>query len=325
MNLLRMFRLAAPRASSRSYPQAPRVFPATGFHNIPPSKKVEEELLDWYTPQSFYPVRIGDIIRSKYQVLYKLGYGTTSTLWICRDLHRDEYVCMKSMVCDYSSVQREVKAYEALSGAAKTSRLIGRHFVRQALDHFELEIEDRNYHFLIHEPLGVSVEDFCIRNKGILPISYVRVLAWQILDALEFIHSANIIHGDLQPKNILLRIGDRSVLKDMEENEIKNPSARKVTDQTAVFETSLYPGPVRRWIGEKSLPVLCDFGEARMKEKFYTGLIQPAVFRAPEVFLQIPWGTPVDIWSFGCMVRFIKVPSAIAFSSVSIDMELDIL
>ncbi|KAG6902038.1 hypothetical protein C0995_005248 [Termitomyces sp. Mi166 len=310
MNLLRRFQYTALRASFRSSSQVARVFPTTGFKNIPISKNVEEELWDWYTPQSFYPVRLGDIIHSKYQVLYKLGYGTTSTLWICRDLHRDEYVCMKSMVCDYPSVEREVKTYEALSDQ-RTSGLIGRHLVRQALDHFELEIEDRNYNFLIHEPLGLSVELFRTTGKGTLPILYVRILARQMLHALEFIHSANIVHGDLQAKNILLRMADNLVLKDIEENEIKHPSARKVTEQTAVFQIPIYPGPLRRWIGGDSLPILCDFGEARTGEKSYTGLIQPDLFRAPEVFLQIPWGTPVDIWSLGCMVWSLMFPDCL--------------
>ena len=47
----------------------------------------------------------------------------------------------------------------------------------------------------------------------------------------------------------------------------------------------------------KSGPVLCDFGEAQTGEDSYTEHIQPAVYRAPEVFLHLPWGTPVDIWN----------------------------
>jgi serine/threonine-protein kinase SRPK3 len=64
----------------------PRLFPTTGFTSIPSSEIVEEENWPWYTLQSFYPVHIGDVLHSKYQVLYKLGYGTTATIWMCRDL-----------------------------------------------------------------------------------------------------------------------------------------------------------------------------------------------------------------------------------------------
>ena len=67
-------------------PSCSSLFPATGFTTIPASERLEEENWLWYTPQSFYPVRIGDVYHSKYQVFYKLGYGTTSTIWICLDL-----------------------------------------------------------------------------------------------------------------------------------------------------------------------------------------------------------------------------------------------
>ena len=49
------------------------------------------------------------------------------------------------MVYDYSSVQREIKGYEALGKVSKTSASIGKRYVRQALDHFELRHGDRNY------------------------------------------------------------------------------------------------------------------------------------------------------------------------------------
>ena len=103
------------------------------------------------------------------------------------------------MVCDYTSVQREIKAYEALSKAPKTNRLTGKQYVRQALDQFELCQGDRDYHFLIHEPLGATVQFFLNFSGGSLPIYYVKDLASQILHALEFIHDAQVIHAGLTP------------------------------------------------------------------------------------------------------------------------------
>jgi len=102
---------------------------------------------------------------------------------------------MKSMVCDYSSVQREVAAHEALSESAKTSKAAGKQYVRQALDHFELSQDNRNYHFLIHEPLGVTLDLFLDFSDGSLPIYYVKEVTYQILQALDFIHSAQVIHA----------------------------------------------------------------------------------------------------------------------------------
>ncbi|KAF8891445.1 kinase-like domain-containing protein [Gymnopilus junonius] len=294
--------------SSCAMSVVPRQFPTTGFTTVPDSTKLEEENWAWYTPRSFYPVSIGDILHSKYQVLFKLGYGTTATIWLCRDLQQNEYVCMKSMVSDYSSVEREIKAYEVLGKVGKTSRLTGGRYVRQALDHFELHHGDCNYHFLIHEPLGVSLQLLLRIFKVGFPMNYVKDLASQMLHALAFIHSAGVIHADLQANNILLRIQDEIVFKDGEEAEIEHSSARKFVGQgqeqrqSVIFETRSHPGSLRRWIGLKSGPILCDFGEARTGKQSYTELIQPASYRAPEVFLHLPWGPAVDIWSFGCMI-----------------------
>jgi serine/threonine-protein kinase SRPK3 len=107
---------------------------------------------------------------------------------------------MKSMVCNYSSVKREIKAYEALSKSAKISEAAGKKYVRQVLDHFELSLCDRNYHFLIHEPLGVSLQTFLDLYRGSLPIYFVRHVTYQVLHALEFIHGAKVIHaGSILP------------------------------------------------------------------------------------------------------------------------------
>ena len=51
-----------------------------------PKDKLEEEKLQGYLPEHFYPVKIGDVFRSRYQVVGKLGYGGHSTVWLCRDL-----------------------------------------------------------------------------------------------------------------------------------------------------------------------------------------------------------------------------------------------
>ena len=56
--------------------------PTTGFEVITSSHLVEEERWEWYTPEEFYPVRIGDLFKSQYQVVGKLGYGAYATAWL---------------------------------------------------------------------------------------------------------------------------------------------------------------------------------------------------------------------------------------------------
>ena len=62
------------------------VFPKDGTVSIPASRKVEEETIPGYVVTRYYPVRIGQIFRDRYQVVGKLGFGMTSIVWLARDL-----------------------------------------------------------------------------------------------------------------------------------------------------------------------------------------------------------------------------------------------
>lgn len=47
---------------------------------------LEEETLDCYSPDQFYPVAVGEVLNSSYRVVGKLGYGAHATVWLCRDV-----------------------------------------------------------------------------------------------------------------------------------------------------------------------------------------------------------------------------------------------
>lgn len=53
---------------------------------LPAGTQIEEEGVIGYKANLFYPVRLGEVFQSRYQVVAKLGFGTTSTVWLCRDL-----------------------------------------------------------------------------------------------------------------------------------------------------------------------------------------------------------------------------------------------
>ena len=49
---------------------------------------LEEEKTPHYSTQSFYPARLGEILADRYQIATKVGYGSSSTVWLARDLLR---------------------------------------------------------------------------------------------------------------------------------------------------------------------------------------------------------------------------------------------
>lgn len=67
-------------------PSKPRVFPCSGWDEIDASVLVEEESIPTYRPERFYSAQIGEVLNHRYQVVGKLGYGSSATVWLCRDL-----------------------------------------------------------------------------------------------------------------------------------------------------------------------------------------------------------------------------------------------
>lgn len=67
-------------------PSRLRLYPTDGFKLLDKSVLLEEEGFDCYRPERFYPVRLGEVFQSRYQVIGKLGFGGHSTARLCRDL-----------------------------------------------------------------------------------------------------------------------------------------------------------------------------------------------------------------------------------------------
>uniref|UniRef100_T1GAW9 non-specific serine/threonine protein kinase n=1 Tax=Megaselia scalaris TaxID=36166 RepID=T1GAW9_MEGSC len=72
------------------------------------------------------------------------------------------------------------------------------------------EKDGKSYKFIILPRFGKSIGHFInYEYRAFLPQTIYR-LTLQILDALEYIHKRNYIHGDLKADNILLGYGSKS-------------------------------------------------------------------------------------------------------------------
>lgn len=67
-------------------PSRPIKFPVSGFETIPPSETLEEEGFEQFQKGNYYPANIGEVLNFQYQIVGKLGFGTTSTVWLAHDL-----------------------------------------------------------------------------------------------------------------------------------------------------------------------------------------------------------------------------------------------
>ena len=81
-----MFKLA--KSLFRRQPWPKLKFPTSGFEVVSDAVTFEEEQLEEFHRGVYCPVNIGDVFASKYQVVGKLGFGVTSTVWLARDLQQ---------------------------------------------------------------------------------------------------------------------------------------------------------------------------------------------------------------------------------------------
>ncbi|PIL35319.1 hypothetical protein GSI_02044 [Ganoderma sinense ZZ0214-1] len=296
-------------------PSPPRPPSTADFQTLDTSVPIEEETLPWYDPRQFYPVRIGEVFQSRYQVVGKLGHGAYSTVWLCRDLVEHRYVTIKVCTRNSLPVRRELSALKHLNSLPWTLHG-GRKLIRTLLDHFELTLPEQavsseneaqpgdeaappqTFQCLVHKPMLMSL--FAFRDGRQLPESFLKLVLKHILLTLDYLHSqAKVIHTDLQEQNILLGLDYIPALEAFEEAERTSPVARKIIagDRVIYQSREIVTDP-----DNYGRPVLCDFGEARFGATTYTDIIQPYQYRAPEVILGMPWDEKVDIWTVGVMI-----------------------
>ncbi|PGH07918.1 CMGC/SRPK protein kinase [Helicocarpus griseus UAMH5409] len=288
-------------ASCTKWTSAPRELPTSGFDLIDPSLEIEEETLPTYEPEKYYPVKLGEVLCNRYQILAKLGYGVTSTVWFGRDLGVQKYVVLKLYVTGHRR-NHELRVYERMNSVQTNHP--GTRFIRKLFDHFSVEGPHGLHTCLVLEPLGISASDLMKYIPGqAMTLEDLKPCIRQLLIVLDFLHSlSQVVHtGDLQLKNLLLPTPEQKALLDFEERESEALPARKLLKDRTIYTCSRFPL-------SNGIPLLSDFGEARFGDEEHNEDIMPNVYRAPEVILKMNWDYKVDIWSVAMVAWDIVSP-----------------
>lgn len=181
---------------------------------------IEEETLTWNKPDYFYPVKVGQVFKSRYKVLGKLGHGAYSTTWLCRDLqyvvslpstlpisellirhcsfcrHERKHVALKASTVSSLAPdsKRESEIFHRINSIK--SNHIGRSLIRTSTDEFEIKNEHGTYKFLVQPPMSLDLLKFQGRFPGKrLPEELLKSVVHHVLLALDFLHTeAKVIH-----------------------------------------------------------------------------------------------------------------------------------
>jgi dual-specificity kinase len=137
----------------------------------------------------------------------------------------------------------------------------------------------RGHICMVFEKCGLSLFDF-LRKNHYKPFSshLVQNYGRQLLRAVSFLHTLNLVHTDLKPENILL---------------LSSAYQRVPVSSGSKFTKRVPMGSTIR---------LIDFGSATFENQYHSTVVSTRHYRAPEVILGMGWSYPCDVWSVGCIL-----------------------
>lgn len=161
------------------------------------------EDIERYGPGGYHPVHLGDKLSAgRYEVIYKLGYGSYSTVWLCKDLQNQCYAALKVGVSDTGGAEQreefEREIFHTLRNSNPTHP--GKRFVIPLLDNFTHQGPNGDHQCFVFPVALNSVaiaKEASISDNFMFPAQVARSIATQSLLALSYIHSCGIVHAGM--------------------------------------------------------------------------------------------------------------------------------
>ncbi|KAM5457359.1 hypothetical protein MaudCBS49596_000554 [Microsporum audouinii] len=283
------------------------------------NEPVDEEICPGYNSANFYPAQPGAVLADRYQILVKVGWGTSSTVWFARDMrgrlryrHEPETLVALKITNTNSRTAGEERDIEDHIAKADPSHR-GRALFRTSSECFEIAGPEGKHLCLAYEPMREPMWLYQKRFKdGRIPLPLVKtynakpsilVRPFRAKSSLRVTTKLTIRTGDLKLENIMMGFEDPAVASDFMGSVFDQPMQHKV-DSTGrpIYRCHNDFGPLRAL---RSIPKIADFGlSTRLDCSDDWGIypIQPDHYRAPEVILGCGWRMGADIWNLGTLL-----------------------
>ncbi|KAI1395080.1 kinase-like domain-containing protein [Hypoxylon fuscum] len=264
-----------------------------------------------YFPGGLHPVHIGDILDDRFEVVHKLGQGGFATIWLCLETQIHKWRAVKIIKAEESyegAPEAELTSYiKTLKGCDREAWEANH--ISLPLEHFWLEGPNGRHLCEVLQVHGPSIEGkwhYRVLDDGLVTL---RDLLLQTATALKFLHDRDICHGDLTPRNILVRlqdishIGKKEMIEKLGEPELETVGAAGGVDVTPMAPRYKVPPADIRLLGIVNEIVVTDFGESfRPSGEVPKSRGIPLRYAAPEAAFLCDPGLPSDIWSLACVI-----------------------
>lgn len=138
-------------------------------------------------------------VGNKYRLRHKIGSGSFGDIYLGADIQSGEEVAIKleSIKSRHPQLLYESKLYKIMAGGVGIPKL---HWYGVEGD----------YNVMVIDLLGPSLEDlfsFCGRKFS---LKTVVMLADQMINRVEYMHTKNFLHRDIKPDNFLIGLGKKA-------------------------------------------------------------------------------------------------------------------
>ncbi|KAL5041284.1 hypothetical protein BDW71DRAFT_192107 [Aspergillus fruticulosus] len=272
------------------------------------------EPLDYYSSRRFHPVHLMDTFQgTRYRVFRKLGYGSFSTVWLARDARFGRFVALKvgqAEIESSSASTEETCIYQLLAETKFPSHPGCNHYL-PLLDHFRFTGPNGTHQALVYEPMSGSVTEVkeALFPNGPFPLRTAKAILWQTLLGLDFLLANDVVHGDVQPRNLLFTLED---LKEVPEDELAQNmdipvTLRLDTDLEGGVKGPKYLVPAKSLmqyldISKPFMIKVLDLGGSFLTSHPPSAPSPPLHLRGPETLFQRLISAKQDMWSFGCLI-----------------------
>jgi serine/threonine-protein kinase SRPK3 len=169
-----------------------------------------------YDAGHFYRVYIGEVFNHRYRVCRKLGFGCTSTVWLVKDISKDRFCAMKVLSAKAYDGNADLFELDILDHLHKADPSHPGHaHILQLLDSFDHPGPEGLHRCLVFPVMGESLVTYVQKyDECCIPNQVLKKLTAQLLFALDYAHSNGVIHTDIKPENIMIKMKDESFIGD---------------------------------------------------------------------------------------------------------------